>query len=71
MGLVGTQLILTLLDYYGITCWEMPVVFSTADWTAMITVATVQLTVMLFLICENQKELSPVTVKEGESAASA
>lgn len=52
MSLVGIQLLLTLLDYYGIACWEMPMVFSTADWTAMIPVAMIQLTVMLFLIME-------------------
>ena len=54
MSLVGMQLLLTLLDYYGIACWDMPVVFSTADWTAMIPVATIQLTVMWFLIRENR-----------------
>lgn len=51
-SLVGVQVILTLLDYYGITCWEMPVVFSTADWTAMIPVATIPLTTMLFLVLD-------------------
>ena len=50
MSLVGIQLLLTLLDYFGIACWDMPVLFSTADWTAMIMVATNQLTVMLYLI---------------------
>lgn len=54
MSLVGMQLLLTLLDYYSIACWDMPVVFSTADWTAMIPVATIQLTVMWFLIRENR-----------------
>lgn len=49
-SLVGVQVILTLLDYYGITYWDMPVVFSTADWTAMIPITTLQLTTMLFLI---------------------
>ena len=53
MSFVGIQLLLTLLDYYGIACWDMPVVFSTADWTAMIPIATIQLTVMLFMVCEN------------------
>lgn len=54
LSLVGIQLLLTLLDYYGIACWDMPVVFSTADWTAMIPVATIQLTAMWFLIKENR-----------------
>lgn len=53
MSLVGIQLLLTLLDYYGVACWDMPVVFSTADWTAMIPIATIQLTVMLFMVCES------------------
>ena len=52
MSLVGIQLLLTLLDYYGVACWDMPVVFSTADWTAMIPIATIQLTVMWFLVHE-------------------
>lgn len=55
MSLVGIQLVLTLLDYYGIATWSMPVVFSTADWTAMIPIATIQLTVMWFLIRADQK----------------
>ena len=54
MSLVTIQLLLTLLDYYGIACWDMPVVFSTADWTAMIPVATIQLTTMWFLIKGNR-----------------
>lgn len=52
MSLVGIQLLLTLLDYYSVACWDMPVVFSTADWTAMIPIATIQLTVMWFLVHE-------------------
>ena len=54
MSILAIQLLLTLLDYYGIACWDMPVLFSTADWTAMIPVATVQLAVMWFLIRENR-----------------
>lgn len=61
MSLVGTQLILTMLDYYGIVCWEMPIVFSTADWTLMIPVVTIQLTVMFFLITDNQRNYVHVT----------
>lgn len=53
MSLVGIQLLLTLLDYHSFACWDMPVVFSTADWTAMIPIATIQLTVMLFMVCES------------------
>lgn len=51
-SLVGVQVLLTLLDYYGITRWTMPVVFSTADWTAMIPVVILPLTTMLFLVLD-------------------
>lgn len=63
MCLVGVQLLLTILDCYGIVTWPMPLVFSTADWTAMIPVVTIQLTVMLFLIKNSQKRVIEATHK--------
>ena len=42
----------------------MPVVFSTADWTAMIPVAMIQLTAMWFLIKENR-----ITIEQNDNLA--
>lgn len=59
MCLVGIQLLLTILDCYGMVTWPMPLLFSTADWTAMIPIVVIQLTVMSFLIKISQKSSEP------------